>query len=1212
MSAVSAQALHTTLTGKIDGVRRRELRRHLVTGAVNAAAGLTALVTVVGLLEYLFLFGTTGRAILFYGGAAVAAAILLRSLFHPLGRMLGLLPAQNDETIARRVGAAIPAVGDRLVNTLQLYGTAEGRGAGVSSDLAAASILSVGPRLLDHDYDVIIGEQERRRSLLLLLSAALTLGGLFMLLGGDLADAYGRVRDHGTHYQRPAPFTLAVAPGDVQAVRGDSVDIVIRASGIPPRSVTLHLRGEGSDRTEAIELEEREPGVYRHRIADVRDDIRYRAEAGIVATPTHTISVVEHPEIVDVTVTVTPPGYTGRRAERLPEGRGDVGGLRGTRVAVTATTTMPAARAEIVQLFAKSTGGALLPVGSIASPAYDTVRIPMTVSGRTISGGFTLRRDGEYYLSITSADGLRNPAPVRYTMSVSTDGGPSIALLQPLGDTDVDPSLLVPTQVRISDDYGFSRLRIMYKLVGSSGGEPWRAPRAHAIPLPRRSSLSLEVPYLWNMAPIAPVAGDEYEIYFEVTDNDVVTGPKSARTGTVRLRFLSNEEIIRAAETIESGATADLQELLRRAEQARRDMQGLDRELAKQLAQKRSEADWQANRKIEELIARHEAMQKDLEKVADDLRTMAEKMRQAEAISPETLKKYEDLQKLFEQVEDPELKRSMERIQEEMGKMTPEEMAEAMKNYEFNEKEFRESIERTAKMLERMKMEKEADRLARRAEQLATKQEQLNADMETADPSDVEEREGLAERQKRLAEQTERLQQDARDLAAAMKEQEGTPSERMESAAQSLQQSDPAGAMRQAEQSANEGEMGEARSEGEKAEESLEEFSESMDRMREQMGKKGEQQAMNKMRKSLKDLLELSKRQEELREKTEEAGRNSPSLRELAREQQQLGESLENVANDMMDAGEQSTAVTPEMARTMGDAMQQMEGAQESMEKQDGGSAAGQQGKAMSSMNQAAKMLAEAMSQMQSPDGSGGEGQEGSSSSRQRLQQLAAQQQMINMAMGRRSGQQQAGGQQGGQQGQQGQQGEQSGGQQSGGQQSGGSQSGGSEGEGGEGGGSGSQGGNGGENGGDDGMAGRLTRQQQEVKKSLDELNREAREAGGTRKNTVGDLERAARDIEEVLRDMQAGRITEETQERQDRILSRMLDALKSPSERDYDRERESRPGADIVRTSPSGISLDGEAARREIDAAPLREGRQGYSDDYEYLIRKYFESIGR
>jgi hypothetical protein len=30
-----------------------------------------------------------------------------------------------------------------------------------------------------------------------------------------------------------------------------------------------------------------------------------------------------------------------------------------------------------------------------------------------------------------------------------------------------------------------------------------------------------------------------------------------------------------------------------------------------------------------------------------------------------------------------------------------------------------------------------------------------------------------------------------------------------------------------------------------------------------------------------------------------------------------------------------------------------------------------------------------------------------------------------------------------------------------------------------------------------------------------------------------------------------------------------MLDALKSPSERDYDRERESRSGTDIVRSSP-------------------------------------------
>ncbi|MEZ4783216.1 MAG: hypothetical protein R3F28_03950 [Candidatus Kapaibacterium sp.] len=143
------------------------------------------------------------------------------------------------------------------------------------------------------------------------------------------------------------------------------------------------------------------------------------------------------------------------------------------------------------------------------------------------------------------------------------------------------------------------------------------------------------------------------------------------------------------------------------------------------------------------------------------------------------------------------------------------------------------------------------------------------------------------------------------------------------------------------------------------------------------------------------------------------------------------------------------------------------------------------------------------------------------------------------------------------------------------------------------------------------GVAQRLTRQQQEVKKSLDQLNKEAKESGGTQKNMVGDLERAAKEIEEVLRDMQSGQISDQTLRRQEQILSRMLDAMKSQRERDMERKRESTPGKDVVRNSPPELRFQNDPATLDELRQNLEDGRQGYSRDYEYLIRKYFESLG-
>ena len=671
-----------------------------------------------GILEYLFEFGITGRTILFWGSAGLSLALLGKTLVGPLSRMLGVIRPQHDDVIARRVGEKIPAVGDRLVNTLQLYRTAIGGASsgstqGVSVELAEASIITQGKPLVNHDYSVILEKEDRRRGLLLLFSAGLLFGALFFAFKDNFVNAFTRLSDYSTHYQKPAPFALSIEPGHLRIVSGDSVEILVRATGIPPRRVDLRLLEEGNDVPDTYELREVEPGLYRYLLPNIRRNTEYRASAVGVETEEYAIAVIERPELRDMTVSITPPRYTGRLPETLPEGYGDVSGLRGTRVGITLETSIPVLKGEIVQLFPR--GGAV-PVSTTVesiglerpSVEYDTLRLPMTFDGTTLRGSFSLTRDGEYYLSVESPDGLRNLSPIHYTMSASKDASPSITLVQPAGDLDVDETMLLPTQLRIGDDYGFSKLRIMYRLTSSKYEEPWEEFREQIIPIPQGSTTGADVPYLWDMTKSRLVPEDELEIYFEVFDNDRVSGPKSARTGTIQLRFPSFEETLQEAETIQEKATADLEDLLKQADQARRDMEEIDRELAKQLAQQKREANWQEKQKLEELIKQHEEMQVKMEQLAEDLRTMAEKLQEAKAISPETLQKYEELQKLFEEINNPELMESMRQMQQSMERMTPEQMAEAMRNYKFNEEQFKQAIERTKKILERMKTQQQA------------------------------------------------------------------------------------------------------------------------------------------------------------------------------------------------------------------------------------------------------------------------------------------------------------------------------------------------------------------------------------------------------------------------------------------------------------------------------------------------------------------------
>ena len=44
--------------------------------------------------------------------------------------------------------------------------------------------------------------------------------------------------------------------------------------------------------------------------------------------------------------------------------------------------------------------------------------------------------------------------------------------------------MILPTEVRISDDYGFSRLRLLYRLTASRYEQPWKEFKAINIPIP--------------------------------------------------------------------------------------------------------------------------------------------------------------------------------------------------------------------------------------------------------------------------------------------------------------------------------------------------------------------------------------------------------------------------------------------------------------------------------------------------------------------------------------------------------------------------------------------------------------------------------------------------------------------------------------------------------------------------------------------------------
>ena len=254
----------------------------------------------------------------------------------------------------------------------------------------------------------------------------------------------------------------------------------------------------------------------------------------------------------------------------------------------------------------------------------------------------------------------------------------------------------------------------------------------------------------------------------------------------------------------------------------------------------------------------------------------------------------------------------------------------------------------------------------------------------------------------------------------------------------------------------------------------------------------------------------------------------------------------------MSELSQKTFAISPEMGKSIGDSKKQMDMSVQSMKNRNGMLAANQQGESMKSLNEAAMMMKSSMESMMK----GGGEQGGMMSLMQQLKQMSGQQMNLNnltqmlqrMQQGGLSPQQQSEMQ-------------------------------------------------------------RLSQQQELIQKSLEQLNNEAKISGQSQK-LPADLDNIMKRMQEVVTDLKGEKLDDELIQKQEQILSKLLDAQKSINERDYEKERESSSGETVLRDSPGEFNLSSKSSLDKLRDELNKAVKEGYSRDYEDLIRKYFELL--
>jgi hypothetical protein len=1172
------------LRARLQRTTRRMTWAELAFGAVVAMGAVAGGWLVATLLEASLWLGTAARTALAAALGTVAVGVAGALLARPLAQLVGLLSGPAEEAVARKVGRHHPRVADRLVNLLQL---ADGKRSHAPAPLVDQAVQNLAEDLDDVSFEEVEDFGRARQALRL---ASLPLAGVlaFLLVApSTFLGASERLLAPATEFERPAPFQLTIMPGDARLVQGDSLRIAVRATGTPPPAVTLELRDSTDQAPERIRLAPDSTGTFRHVLPSVRSSLRYRVHAPPLRTDWNRVTVVNRPLVRQLQLRVTPPSYTGRPRRQLAPNVGDVTALPGSRISVSATLGGPSVDA--------------------ARLVFDDGRTrSLSVTGDTARGAFRLRRDGRYALRLESSAGTTNRDPIRYQASVQADARPSVSFLQPSGPATLGADLRRTLRVQLSDDYGFSRAALFYRMSDERFGDGQSEYASVPLALPNSDKTTLELVHEWLLAQdtgLTPQPGDVISYYVKAWDNDTVNGPKSGRTATQRLRMPSLSEKYEQLEKTQSKAGTQMRQLRQRADSVQQQFRQLRREL-----RRTREADWQDRRQLDRIQQKQQSVEQGVEKLSRQVENMNRQMQKSSLSSPETMQKFEELQRVIQEINSPELKKALDKLRKAMQNNDLRQMQRAMEQVQKNEQSYQDQLERTLSLFKQLKAQQKLDEMARRAGELSEREKTLrektrermknarsspdespsadsaategrdrSGDRPDAPPSgeqsgeqSAEQRppsdsasarrrsrpeganEDLAREQERAAEQMRELMEEMDKARREMKEVQSAPQKQLQRMQQQLQRRNLPKQMQQNSRQLRQNRLQDAQQGQQRMQQQLSQMQKQLSKMKSQM--QGQKRRINVagLRAALANTLRLSKRQETLRRTVSDLATQSPTLRSFARDQKTLSDGLTTVSDSLQALARRIPEMSRQVQKKSGNALRAMETATTALDERDASRATGHQKTSMMHLNELALLLSDLLEKLQNQKGSGS----GMSMQQmmQKLKQMSGQQQKLNSQIQQHLNQMQ---------------GERLSKDQAQRQKE-------------------------------------LARQQRRIKEQLQEMN----VGSEAQRQIMGDLQKIAEQMEQTAQQLEGRRPSRDLLKRQKQILTRLLNAQKSLRTQGKQKQRKGQEAGDDYDQQRPGPLPDAGDQTNKLRRDLIRALEMGYSPDYEELIKRYFELL--
>lgn len=709
---------------KLEEFIRKYYTNELIKGAILFfAIGLLYLLITL-LVEYFLWLNPLGRRILFWAFVFVELALFARFIAFPLAKLFKLQKGIGYTQASRIIGSHFPQVSDKLLNVIQLNQNRR------ESELLAASIDQKAAELQPIPFKSAVNFKKNAKYLKYAAIPVLVFV-LFSTLGGlDIfSSSYKRVVHYDTAFEPPAPFSFIVLNDALNAIENKPFNVKVRTQGNTiPENARINYSGE------TYYMQQTAPGFFEYTFQQPIAPVSFNFKANNVSSRSYVLEVVKTPSLLNFEMVLDYPSYTGKRDEIL-KSTGNATIPEGTRVKWNVTT--------------KNTE-------AVSMRTADTV---FSFTSQKERFNFERRIFGKLdYAITTSNEKLKDYENLAFTLNVVKDQFPEIEVQSKPDSTNSQRVFFLG---RVSDDYGLTKLRLVYFPEGDE-----KLAKTQMLPLNKANfdQFTFTFPGALSLE-----EGTTYQYYFEVLDNDAIHHFKASRSGIYTFRKLTKEELENEQLQNQQNAIKGLDRSLEEFKEQKQTLEELSR-----TQKEKNKLNYNDRKKLENFLQRQKQQEELMKNFSKEMKEELQNF-QPKHDAEDPFKK--DLEKRLDENEErlKQNEKLLEELEKLQDKIQKEELTEKLEKLAKQNKNQEKNLEQLLELTKRYYVEKKAEKLAEQLYEMGEEQEKL-ADKPAAENTE-EVQEQLNKKFEEYKKEMDELQKENKALKKPLDIPDDAPSE---------------------------------------------------------------------------------------------------------------------------------------------------------------------------------------------------------------------------------------------------------------------------------------------------------------------------------------------------------------------------------------------------------------------------------------------------